>query len=42
MRWLCITARNEDAVFMAISGFGEDKAIGVIKAEEIDGERTDR
>lgn len=33
---------DETAVLIAVPGFGEDKAIGVLKAEAIDGGRTDR
>jgi hypothetical protein len=37
-----ITAVDESVVLVAIAGFGEDKAIGVLKAEAIEGGRTDR
>ena len=36
------TARDETAVLIVIPGFGEDKAIGVLKAEAIEGGRTER
>lgn len=37
-----VAAVDESAVLVAIPGFGEDKAIGVLKAETIDGGNTGR
>jgi hypothetical protein len=37
-----VIARDEEAVLIAIPGFGEEKAIGVMKAEAIEGGRTER
>jgi hypothetical protein len=37
-----VVAVDETAVLVAIAGFGDDKAIGVLKAESIEGGRTDR
>jgi len=37
-----VTARDEDAVLVVIPGFDEVQAIGVMKAEAIQGGRTDR
>jgi ribosomal protein S1 len=37
-----VTAVDESAVLVAVPGFADDRAIGVMKAESIDGGRTDR